>query len=99
MNGGCVFQNSRTRDVHITFSHFRAFLPIDVLTVYAGEALQIPPRAPPASPFFLDVPFRKNIVGKIVFSVSVRTSSCVNHMQIPCWEICAKFQDYWEDKK
>ena len=38
-------------------------------------------------PFFLDVPFRKNIVGKIVFSVYVRTSSCVNHMQIPCWEI------------
>ena len=23
---------------------------------------------------------------KIVFSVSVRTSSCVNHIQIPCWE-------------
>ena len=46
-------------------------------------------------PFCLDVLFRKNIVGKDGFSVSaVRTSSCVNIMQIPCWEICAKFQDY-----
>ena len=50
-------------------------------------------------PFLLDVPFRKNMVGKNVFSVSVGTSSRVNHMQIPCWEICAKFQDYREDQK
>ena len=46
-------------------------------------------------PSCLDVSFRENSVGKMVFLVSaVRTSFCVNHMQIPCWEICAKFHDY-----
>ena len=74
--------------VYVTFSHFRAFPPFDVLTLYAGAALQTLPRAPPPA-----------IVGKIVSSISVRTSSCVNHMQILCWEICANFQDYREDKK
>ena len=39
------------------------------------------------------------IVEKKMFSVSVRTNSCVNHMQIPCWAICPQLQDYREDKK
>ena len=34
-----------------------------------------------------------------MFLVSVGTISYENHMQIPCREICAKFQDYREDKK
>ena len=91
--GGCCVGGVRISKlahpgVYRTFSRFRAFPPFDVLTVYAGAALQTLPRAQPPA-----------IVGKIAFSVSVRTSSFANHMQISCWEICVKFQDYREDKK
>ena len=84
---GCVFQNSRTR---VCIQHFRILEPFHhySLVEYAGAALQTLPRAPPPA-----------IVGKIMFSVSVCTSFCVNHMQIPCWAICAKFQEYREDQK
>ena len=89
VDGGCVFQNSRTR---VCIYHFRILEPFHhsmySLVVYAGVALKTLPRAPPTA-----------IVGKKMFLVSFRTSSCVHHVQITCWEICAKFQDYREDKK
>ena len=82
VDGGCVFQNSRTRLCIKRFRilDFRAFQLFDVLTAYARAALQTLRSAPPVS-------------------ASVRTSSCVNHMQIPSLGICAKFQEYREDMK
>ena len=82
--------------VHVTSSHFRAFPPFDVHTEQFFKPGQ--EHHHQLLPFFLDVIFRKNIVGKIVVSVSVCTISCVNHMEIPYQELCAKFQDNREDK-
>ena len=74
VDGGCVFQNSRTR---VCIYHFRILEPFHhsmySLVVYAGVALKTLPRAPPTA-----------IVGKKMFLVSFRTSSCVHHVQITC---------------
>ena len=68
VDGGCVFQNSRTR---VCIQHFRILEPFHhsmYSLVYAGAALQTLPKAPPPA-----------IVGKHVFSVSTYEFLCKAH--------------------
>ena len=46
---------------------------------------------------FIEVPFRKNINGNSAFGLCTRSSA--NHVEIPCWKVCAKFRGHRRDNK
>ena len=84
--GHWVCWMSTRRSNSLTWStHIQQHLPLEKT-----------PRAPVSS-FFARSIYRSTISSKYQWKkcfLGLCTSSSVNHMEIPCWQVCAKFRDH-----